>query len=129
MACRWEPRFRGALSIGQDGLDPRQLVVGQRGQGQAGVNVVDLRDPAGADQHRGDLGPAHQPADRHLGQGGAPLLGQRIQGAPVIAPKDLGRPGKLPLVVSVAGAEARALIRAELEKRGFREGADYVCAA
>ena len=56
-------------------------------------------------------------------------IGQRIQGAPVIAPKDLGRPGKLPLVVSVAGAEARALIRAELEKRGFREGADYVCAA
>jgi glycosyltransferase involved in cell wall biosynthesis len=56
-------------------------------------------------------------------------IGQRIQGAPVIAPKDLGAPGTLPLVVSVAGAEARALIRAELAQRGFREGADYVCAA
>jgi lipoprotein-anchoring transpeptidase ErfK/SrfK/glycosyltransferase involved in cell wall biosynthesis len=42
-------------------------------------------------------------------------IGQRIQGAPVIAPKDLGAPGTLPLVVSVAGADARALIRADLE--------------
>ena len=56
-------------------------------------------------------------------------IGQRIQGAPVIAPHELGEPGKLPLIVSVAGSEARTLIRAELEKRGFREGADYVCAA
>jgi glycosyltransferase involved in cell wall biosynthesis len=56
-------------------------------------------------------------------------IGQRIQGAPVIAPVDLGAPGALPLVVSVAGADARALIRAELDSRGFREGRDYVCAA
>ena len=56
-------------------------------------------------------------------------IGQHIQGAPVIAPEDLGAPGALPLIVSVAGAEARALIRAELAKRGFREGAEYVCAA
>jgi len=56
-------------------------------------------------------------------------IGQRIQGARVIAPKDLGAPGALPLVVSVAGADARGLIRAELDQRGFREGADYVCAA
>ena len=56
-------------------------------------------------------------------------IGQRIQGARVIAPDELGEPGKLPLVVSVAGAEARALIRAELSGRGFREGAHYVCAA
>ena len=56
-------------------------------------------------------------------------IGQRIQGAPVIAPSELGDPGKLPLIVSVAGAEARTLIRAELAKRGFREGIDYVCAA
>jgi len=56
-------------------------------------------------------------------------IGQRIQGAHVIAPKDLGAPGTLPLLVSVAGADARALIRAELDGRGFREGADYVCAA
>jgi len=56
-------------------------------------------------------------------------IGQRIQGAPVIAPKDLGAPGALPLIVSVAGADARSLIRAELTRRGFREGSDYVCAA
>jgi hypothetical protein len=47
----------------------------------------------------------------------------------VIRPSDLGAPGALPLVVSVAGAEARALIRAELDGRGYREGLDYVCAA
>jgi cellulose synthase/poly-beta-1,6-N-acetylglucosamine synthase-like glycosyltransferase len=56
-------------------------------------------------------------------------IGQRIQGARVIAPEELGDPGALPLVVSVAGADARGLIRAELTQRGFREGADYVCAA
>jgi glycosyltransferase involved in cell wall biosynthesis len=56
-------------------------------------------------------------------------IGQRIQGARVVAPNGLGEPGILPLVVSVAGAEARGLIRAELDKRGFREGTDYVCAA
>jgi glycosyltransferase involved in cell wall biosynthesis len=56
-------------------------------------------------------------------------IGQRIQGAPVIAPEKLGAPGMLPLVVSVAGAHARGLIRAELAKRGWREGTDYVCAA
>ncbi len=56
-------------------------------------------------------------------------IGQRIQGARVIAPGDLGAPGALPLVVSVAGAEARALIRADLTQRGFCEGRDYVCAA
>jgi glycosyltransferase involved in cell wall biosynthesis len=56
-------------------------------------------------------------------------IGQRIQGAPVIAPAELGAPGTLPLVVSVAGADARALIRAELATRGWREGTDYVCAA
>ena len=42
-------------------------------------------------------------------------IGQRIQGAPVIAPAELGAPGALPLVVSVAGADARGLIRAELD--------------
>ncbi len=56
-------------------------------------------------------------------------IGQRIQGARVIAPHELGAPGTLPLVVSVAGAEARGLIRAELARRGWREGTDYLCAA
>ncbi len=56
-------------------------------------------------------------------------LGQRIHGAPVIPPERLGPPGRLPLVVSVAGAEARTRIRGELARMGWREGADYLCAA
>jgi hypothetical protein len=39
-----------------------------------------------------------------------------------------GAPGA-PLVVSVAGAVARARIRGELARLSLREGADYVCAA
>ncbi|MEM7410745.1 MAG: glycosyltransferase family 2 protein [Myxococcota bacterium] len=56
-------------------------------------------------------------------------LGQRIADAPVVAPARLGPPGRLPLIVSVAGAEARARIRAFLARAGWREGADFVCAA
>jgi glycosyltransferase involved in cell wall biosynthesis len=56
-------------------------------------------------------------------------IGQRIQGAPVVERHALGAPGALPLVVSVAGAEARALIRAELARLGWRECVDYLCAA
>jgi hypothetical protein len=47
----------------------------------------------------------------------------------VISPGELDRGLGLPLVVSVAGATARALIRAELAKLGFRETRDFVCAA
>jgi hypothetical protein len=36
---------------------------------------------------------------------------------------------RLPIVVSVAGIEARGLIREEMRKQGFEEGVDYVCAA
>ena len=56
-------------------------------------------------------------------------LGQHIHGATVIPPERLGPPGRLPLVVSVAGAEARSRIRGELARMGWREGVDYVCAA
>jgi glycosyltransferase involved in cell wall biosynthesis len=56
-------------------------------------------------------------------------IGQRIQGAPVISREALGGPPAPPIVVSVAGAEARALIRAELARKGFQEGQDYICAA
>ena len=56
-------------------------------------------------------------------------IGQRIHGAPVVSPEALGGPPTPPIVVSVAGAEARAQIRAALAQRGFRECADYVCAA
>ena len=56
-------------------------------------------------------------------------IGQTIQGARVISPGELGRELGLPLVVSVAGATARAQIRAALAKLGFRETRDFVCAA
>ncbi len=56
-------------------------------------------------------------------------IGERIQGAPVIPHAALGGPPAPPIVVSVAGAAARALIRAQLLDKEFREGRDYVCAA
>jgi hypothetical protein len=56
-------------------------------------------------------------------------IGERIQGAPVIPHAALGGPPAPPIVVSVAGASARAQIRAQLLDKGFREGRDYVCAA
>ena len=56
-------------------------------------------------------------------------LGNTIQGAPVIAPRDLGQWRQLPLVASVAGAAARARIRAALGDMGYREVDDFVCAA
>jgi glycosyltransferase involved in cell wall biosynthesis len=56
-------------------------------------------------------------------------LGRTIRGAPVISRHALGAPRGVPLVVSVAGADPRALIRAELARMGWRECADFVCAA
>ncbi len=56
-------------------------------------------------------------------------LGQRIHGAPVLPPAALPGLRGRPLIVSVAGAEARGLIRAQLAAFGFTEGADFVCAA
>ncbi len=56
-------------------------------------------------------------------------VGNTIQGAPVIPVEALCHPSPHPLVVSVAGAEARGRIRAELARKGFRELRDYVCAA
>jgi glycosyltransferase involved in cell wall biosynthesis len=56
-------------------------------------------------------------------------LGNRIQGAPVIPPEALEQRPREPLVVSVAGQRARALIRNSLSRMGFEETRDYVCAA
>ncbi len=56
-------------------------------------------------------------------------LGNRIHGAPVVAPEDLEQHRGEPLVVSVAGAGPRALIRTALAEMGFRETRDFVCAA
>jgi cellulose synthase/poly-beta-1,6-N-acetylglucosamine synthase-like glycosyltransferase len=56
-------------------------------------------------------------------------LGNRIHGAPVIPPDHLGGGLREPLVVSVAGDEARGQIRARLAAMGYRETQHYVCAA
>ena len=56
-------------------------------------------------------------------------LGNRIHGAPVIPPQALARRRREPQLVSVAGAEARGLIRSELAQMGYRETLDYVCCA
>jgi len=56
-------------------------------------------------------------------------LGRTIRGVPVISRHALGAPKGLPLVVSVAGAEPRALIRTELARLGWRECVDFVYAA
>ncbi len=56
-------------------------------------------------------------------------LGNRIHGAPVVPPEDLARLRGQPLVVSVAGAGPRGVIRDALARMGFRETVDYVCAA
>ena len=56
-------------------------------------------------------------------------LGNRIHGAPVLRPADWLETADTPLVVSVAGAEARGRIRGELRRTRWVECRDYVCAA
>lgn len=56
-------------------------------------------------------------------------LGQLIRGVRVVAPSALPALPRLPLVVSVAGLQARTEIRQALSEMGFRERSDYVCAA
>jgi len=56
-------------------------------------------------------------------------LGNRIHGAPVLPPAALAGRDPEPVLVSVAGATPRALIRAQLDRMGYRETEDFVCAA
>ncbi len=56
-------------------------------------------------------------------------IGQRIAGAPVIAPSSLPLVPQAPIVVSVAGATARGQIRRALDDMGYVEERDFVCAA
>jgi len=56
-------------------------------------------------------------------------LGNRIHGAPVIPPEELAQRPREPLLVSVAGAEARSQIRDALGRMGYQETRDYLCAA
>jgi glycosyltransferase involved in cell wall biosynthesis len=56
-------------------------------------------------------------------------VGNRIHGAPVLPPAALAGRDPEPVVVSVAGATPRALIRAQLAQMGYRETEDFFCAA
>lgn len=55
-------------------------------------------------------------------------IGRRARGALIEPPESLD-PSRDHLVVAVGAQGARALIRAALERAGFREGEDYLCAA
>ena len=56
-------------------------------------------------------------------------IGNKIHGTPVIAPAGLRELRGLRVVVSVAGAQARRIIRGAMEDFGLGEGVDYVFAA
>jgi glycosyltransferase involved in cell wall biosynthesis len=56
-------------------------------------------------------------------------LGQRIHGARVVMPDDLGPPGAEHVLASVGARGARAEIRAWLDSRDFIEGVHFTCAA
>lgn len=55
-------------------------------------------------------------------------IGRTAQGAPIVPPSHLER-GRHTVVVAVGARGARDLIREHLDAAGFKEGADYVCAA
>ncbi len=56
-------------------------------------------------------------------------IGNRIHGAPVVTPDELAALPRRPLLASVAGASARARIRAHLAGLGHVEGRDFLCVA
>jgi glycosyltransferase involved in cell wall biosynthesis len=56
-------------------------------------------------------------------------IGQTIHAAPVVAPDELARRPRLPLIASVSGPRPRAEIRDALAALGWRDGIDFVCAA
>ena len=73
-----------------------------------------------------------QNAQAQQGHENTHRIGNTIDGAPVISVEalaELPAASRDPLIASVAGAEARGLIRAALARMGFVEIRDYVCAA
>jgi hypothetical protein len=56
-------------------------------------------------------------------------IGRTVAGAPVVSYEEAARARGLPLLVAVGAPGARALIRAELGRRGFEEVRDYRCVA
>ena len=107
-ACKAHHLRRGFLAH-----HPRYLLWGYGGTGRAlarALRACDRRPEAIVELHPG-------------------RLGQTIQGAPVIPPERLGPPSGTALLVSVAGAAARSLIRERLARAGWREGLHYLCTA
>ncbi len=69
----------------------------------------------------------HEPS--HIVEVHPGRVGNRIGNAEVVPVAALGELPRVPLIVSVSGLENRSLIRDELERLGFRETLDFVCAA
>jgi glycosyltransferase involved in cell wall biosynthesis len=68
-------------------------------------------------------------APSHIVERKPSRIGNIIHGAPVIPPEALPTVGRLPIVVSVARAGPRAIVRDTLAALGYEEGRDYICAA
>jgi glycosyltransferase involved in cell wall biosynthesis len=68
-------------------------------------------------------------APSHIVERKPSRLGNIIHGAPVIPPEALPTVGRVPIVVSVARAGPRAIVRETLAALGYQEGRDYICAA
>lgn len=107
-ACKAEFLSRGLLSSSEE-----FILWGYGGTGKA------LGRALGLHGHR----PTHI-VELHPGR-----LGQRIAGAEVIPPEELPHVAGAPIIVSVAGAGPRGLIRRCLAEMGFCEGRHFVCAA
>lgn len=108
VACKAEFLARGFLAAHR-----RYVLWGFGGTGRALRRELD----------RFDRRPAYV-IELHPGR-----LGNVIHGARVVPPEALGDLPRLPVVASVAGAEARRRIRAHLDRLGLIETVDYVCAA
>ena len=72
---------------------------------------------------------AHDRRPSHIVEVHPGRLGQKIHGAPVIAPDTLAALPAAPIVASVAGEGPRSQIRCALDRMGFHELRDFVCAA
>jgi GT2 family glycosyltransferase len=72
---------------------------------------------------------AHGKRPSHVVEVHPGRLGNRIDGAPVVAPEELARLPRGRLIASVAGAEPRRAIREFLDALGWTELRDFVVAA
>jgi glycosyltransferase involved in cell wall biosynthesis len=72
---------------------------------------------------------AHGKHPTHIVEVHRGRMGNIIHGAPVVAPEDLPRLPRQPVVASVAGEKPRRQIRAAMAAMGFLELRDFVCAA